>query len=371
MRVAFLISAAHGGGAEVVVRRWSEFLVRRGHDVFLYTYASPGSAGEVPPEVTHRHLPARSKIGKQLSLPRMLARHLRADRVDVLVSSLTYSNLVALVGSMLSGASPPVVIVEHNVPSVYLNLRGRPGRIQRALARRLYRRAAAAIGVSHAVGADLMTGYRVPAHRMYVLPNPVNEMPSPDQRTRARERRGLTVGFVGRISEQKCPLLFVDVLQELGRRGEDARGAVIGDGPLKDQMAAYAERAGVPLDFRGWNEPWTSAAADISCVVLASSIEGLGNVLIEAASAGIPSVAASSALGVADAILPGLTGVLALSSEPADLADAILAATYVRIDPDVVRGWLDRFLASNAGEQLETILNRIHRAEMADGLAAD
>ena len=80
--------------------------------------------------------------------------------------------------------------------------------------------------------------------------------------------------------------------------------------------------------------------------------------LTEAAAAGIPCVAPSSALGVADAIVPGLTGVLALSARPEDLADGVLEATALP-SPVALEGWLSRFSDSSAVDGLERVLKRV------------
>ncbi len=51
--------------------------------------------------------------------------------------------------------------------------------------------------------------------------------------------------------------------------------------------------------------------------MLSSFVEGFGNVLVEAALVGVPFVSMSRALGVADAIVPGMTGFLCFSDTPA------------------------------------------------------
>jgi glycosyltransferase involved in cell wall biosynthesis len=84
-------------------------------------------------------------------------------------------------------------------------------------------------------------------------------------------------------------------------------------------------------------------------VLLPSPCEGFGNVLVEAAAAGVPSVAISSALGVADAVVPGLTGELALSDDPGDVADAVEKAATLSVDAGA---WLERFSVDNSVELL-------------------
>ena len=63
----------------------------------------------------------------------------------------------------------------------------------------------------------------------------------------------LRLGFVGRLVYQKNPLLFLEVLAEVVRRGRAARAIIVGDGPVKEEMLQKAEQLGVAslIDWRG------------------------------------------------------------------------------------------------------------------------
>ena len=77
---------------------------------------------------------------------------------------------------------------------------------------------------------------------------------------------------------------------------------------------------------------------------------------------GIPSVAASEALGVADAIVPGITGELARSGSPADFADAVERAMC--LDLSGIDRWLRRFSMQESGLILEhVLLDRLGRRQ--------
>ena len=82
----------------------------------------------------------------------------------------------------------------------------------------------------------------------------------------------------------------------------------------------------------------------------------------EAAARGVPSVAVSTALGVADAIIPGVTGELSLDDDPASIADAVEAAAG--LDVHDVDAWLERFSADSSGALLEQTIDyaRLTRA---------
>ncbi|MGO4691449.1 glycosyltransferase [Glaciibacter sp. 2TAF33] len=170
--------------------------------------------------------------------------------------------------------------------------------------------------------------------------------------------RGIQIVVVCRLVPQKRPLLAIEAAAELARRGISVEIMTFGDGPLLGDLADAADRVGVDFWHRGWVENWFAALDDNAVVVLPSDREGFGNVLVEAAAAGYPAVAVSGALGVADAIVPGITGELALSANPVDLADAILRAADLPLDRALIEPWLRRFSVEASGSALESVLAR-------------
>jgi glycosyltransferase involved in cell wall biosynthesis len=178
-----------------------------------------------------------------------------------------------------------------------------------------------------------------------VVQNPIFDS-SPESKNRAcpaiPER--LHVAIVGRLVEQKRPHLFLAVLSELAQHGISVRGTVIGDGPLRVATEHQASQLGLDVSFVGWQEPWWEAASDIDCVVATARVEGLNLVLVEAAARGIASVASSRALGVADALIPGVTGELAMTDRPADYAASVIRATSRPMPSDhTLSAWLEHF----------------------------
>jgi glycosyltransferase involved in cell wall biosynthesis len=358
LRVAFVIAEVAGGGAERVVWAWAEELVTCAENVSLYTF-DPAVTGSVDTRgLAWRNFRWRSRLTKPIELALRLRRAIRADGIAVVVSSTSYPNLVVLLATRLLPASqrPAVVVVEHNVPSVMLAQQGRAARIQLVLARRCYRAADAAIGVSHAVVADLVGGLRVAHEHAFFVPNPIVTRRQPH--AHVPEGATLRIGFVGRVTAQKLPLRLVDCARALRRRGVDATLIVVGSGELDGRLAAYAEAHGVAARHVGWAADWTVHAPEMDVLLLPSSIEGFGNVLVEAAAAGIPAVAPSTALGVADAILPGITGELAISGDADHLADAVLEAARRPVDPAIVDGWLNRFSSEASARILIEVIRQ-------------
>ena len=364
MHLAIVTPNLHGGGAEAIAREWIGELHGQGHSITVYAYGREQPSVEVPDDVRIHRLSAGGGPLRPARMPRWLGRQIRRDEPDVVLSLMTFSNVISLLALKTgSGASVPLLISEHNVQSIQAVNVHRRQRLTNWMARRLYRRANGALAVSHPVAAELVCAFHVPAQAVFVVPNPAAASSPAIREPERRVPAELHLVLVGRLAPQKRPHLFLDVLHELEQRGIAVRASVIGDGPLRESTELKASQLGLTVAFLGWREPWWEAVSDlVDCLVLTANAEGLANVLVEAAAAGIPSVASSRALGVADAIVPGITGELALGDSPEAYADAVLRAASLELNAPVdIGAWLARFSSANSTATLIAALDAIRQ----------
>jgi glycosyltransferase involved in cell wall biosynthesis len=356
MRIGVLLHDLAGGGAEPVARSWAAGLADLGHEVvfLLYGRAATDHGGDGVRAVA---FPGRggSTASRWVLLPWWVRREAGRRNLHVVLSVLDFSNVVALLAGL--GGSRAVVISEHAVPSLLWRHRGASGVIKGVAARLLYRRADAVVAVSHAVATDVRVALSVPADRLVVLSNPVVRPPATQApgAPAAPERRVL---LVGRCAPEKRLDRALEVVRELRSRGLDWGCCVLGDGPLRPSLERMAQTWGLPVEFAGWVSPWQVRARPGDVLLLTSDLEGFGNVLVEAAAAGIPAVAPSPALGVADAVLPGVTAVLSPTNRVEDLADAVVQAAGLQVSSPAVETWLQRFTPDRAARVLEGVLGR-------------
>src|SRR5487761_347573 len=137
--------------------------------------------------------------------------------------------------------------------------------------------------------------------------------------------------FVGRLVERKGVTHLIDAV---GRISTDVRArlTVIGEGPERAALEAQAAAAGLDggVDFRGrvddqdLQDAYAAAAVLVlpSIVDARSDTEGLGVVLLEAMSCGVP-VVGSRAGGITDIIEDEESGLLVPPADPALLASAL------------------------------------------------
>jgi glycosyltransferase involved in cell wall biosynthesis len=145
----------------------------------------------------------------------------------------------------------------------------------------------------------------------------------------ARERLGLPAGApvivcLGNFTPTKGQAVIVDAMVPLAARFPGIRAVLAGDGP---ELSALRERAaargvaGSVLFPGSFNDPWDLLrAADV--FALASEIEGLPLVVLEAMSQGVP-VVATDVGGMPEAVIDGVTGLLIQPRDSAGLAEAI------------------------------------------------
>jgi len=141
---------------------------------------------------------------------------------------------------------------------------------------------------------------------------------------------------VGRLVEKKGFAHLVEAVAMLRRRGRPARCWLIGDGPerkaIERQTAQLA--VGDAVELKGWlsQEELTKAYGQAAALVAPSVVardgdmDGLPNVVVEAAAVGVPLVTTDVG-GLPDLVRDGETGLVAKPGDAADLAaklDAVL-----------------------------------------------
>ena len=135
--------------------------------------------------------------------------------------------------------------------------------------------------------------------------------------------------FAGRhIPEKRVPAI-VPALARARETIPELRAEILGDGPERPKVVRAVKEAGLQqaVDVPGFvaAERVDDALAHAEMMVLPSSREGYGMVVVEAAARGTPSVVVAAPDNAATELIEeGVNGVIAPSADPRDLAAALV-----------------------------------------------
>lgn len=298
-------------------------LLARVHPTTTVVIGPGGQEGDAAAEVAshdlaqpYRTVRAPGAVQPTRRTARLVLEVAREHRPDVLVlgASWPLGELAPRLGRELG---VPVVALSHGLEAGLASVRLGP------LVRRATRGLAALTTISD-WAEDRLTPH-VRADRIVRVPPGVDVTrfhPEVDGRP-LRAAWGVPagaplVGCVSRLVPRKGQDTLLEVWPEVRRRHPDAWLALVGEGPLGDDLArdaaALGPGAGVVLPGRvAWDDlPAAHAAADVFAMpcrtrLLGTDVEGLGIVYLEAQAVGRPAIAGRSG-GAPEAVQDGRTG---------------------------------------------------------------
>jgi glycosyltransferase involved in cell wall biosynthesis len=325
----------------------------------------PGPAHyRLPDGVGFVGLPHYASLARPGAVLASLARSLRIcwralDDVDVAWVFGPYPHAVALVLLALARRRGVALGVRQDFPA-YVRSR-RPGRRWMHLAADLLElcwRVLARFVPVLVVGPELLCSY---GHAPQVQAITVSLITEDDvaagERAAARSYDGApTLLSVGRLDEEKNPLLLADVLAHLRRAGRAWRLVVCGEGPLEQALAQRLRELGVSeaATLRGHvplHEGLLELYRQSHAFLHVSRTEGFPQVLLEAFASGVP-VVATAVGGV-----PAGVGDAALLVAPDDARSAAVALARLLTEPALrarlIRAGLERARAHTLEREVE------------------
>jgi glycosyltransferase involved in cell wall biosynthesis len=324
-------------GAELTMFRIIEDLHARGLRVRSALYGS--KAAEIS-----RQFPALNPVILPVTRTRSvivpLARLLRRERPDVLLSALTMTNCAAAAGAMLSATSTAVVLTEHNPVVARCRHQGARRMAYLRLLRTSYRMAHAVVAVSSGVGDEIsrITGGAV---RARIIHNPVaTKGPEPCETPPhpwLESGQPPCIMGIGRLRPEKNFALLLEAFADLAR-ARPCRLIILGEGTERARLEALRDQLGLHdrvllPGFVPRPGDWLQHAALFVC---SSAYEGFGNVIVEALECGVSVVSTDCPFGPAEILAGGTFGRLV----PNDRSDLLATAMAESLDQPMAQEML-------------------------------
>ncbi len=207
---------------------------------------------------------------------------------------------------------------------------------------RCVRSADRVVAVSSPIAARMRSS-AVRPERIEIVKNAV-PLRKPYDRNHAQSLLGLDpnsrwAGWVGRLSVEKDPVLFVSALREVLRAGDllNVRGVIVGDGPLRSavELAGADLIASGQLKMAGQVADAGQTLSALDVLVNTSVTEGTPMVVLEGMQVGIPVVAPP--VGGLPELLRDNAGRLTTDRSAVSVADAIRSILQDRVFEALLR----------------------------------
>jgi glycosyltransferase involved in cell wall biosynthesis len=317
-RIVLLQSGLGAGGAEKIVNMIAKHRCSKGDDVHVIAIKGKpeDSFFEYPQNVkVHSMFGDEPETGSRItsSLRKIiwLRRTFQSIQPDLILSFLTKMNF--LCACSLLWSKPTFLVSERNNP-----LRQKSGKIWRHLLKFTFARADYIVMQTNGAMSILNGSAKKKA---VIIPNPSLAL----GQTTSTKDPTLDLVAVGRLTHQKGFDILIRALAKVKDTHPKISLTIWGEGEERDPLATLIAENNlannislpgnttVPMD-------WVNSA---KIFVLSSRYEGFPNVLAEAMSAGMPSIAVNCDWGPSDLIESGKNGLLAPLEDPNALANAI------------------------------------------------
>ena len=360
-RIALFFSSFRPGGVErVQINLAGEFL-RRGHQVDLVVVRVEGKLISQAPEGARI---VNLDAARTLAAIPALARYLRENRPDALLSAQTHNNCAAVAARRLAKCACRLTLSEHNDMQMVLKSPSIKEKMRPFMARFFYRHADGIVAVSQGTAEALSAAAGLPIGKIRTIYNPVV---TPELLRMAKEKPGHpwlekkknpVIISVGRLEPQKNYSALLAAFA-LARKEIESNLLILGEGSERKKLEARANDLGISsfINMPGFQPNPFSYLSHADVFTLSSQWEGLSNVIIEALACGTPVVSTNCPSGPAEILMDGKYGTLVPVGDAQAMARAILDTIDHPPDSALLRSRAEDFSVEKIADQyLEVLL---------------
>lgn len=260
-----------------------------------------------------------------------LARYLKKERPDLLISGMELPNVMAVIAIWISRVQTVLVISFHGMFKDF-DKRTLKRSIEITIARLLFPYADHIVVVTPEVALDTANIYGLPLEKCKVITSPI-----PLQKIRVLAKEPVNHPFfeeeipvilgIGRLHRIKDFRTLINGFAKLYKKHE-ARLIILGEGEMRKNLEVQIKRLNLTnvIDLPGFVENPYKYLKRADVFVLSSLSEGVGRVLVEAVVLGCPIVATDCAEGISEFVDRERYGKIVPVGDANQMAEAIQIA---------------------------------------------
>lgn len=301
--ISIIITKLNGGGAERCASNLSIELSKK-YNVFLVVFDASDITYPYAGTLIDLKIPkAQNSFSRYLGVIRRAwqIRKLKKDHnIEASISLLEGPNLV----NVLSKWKEKTIVSVRNNMSKQAG-----GRIARAIIKFASKKADLTVSLSKMVGKDLVDNFAANPDKVVTIYNHVDkellEHQSSDTNLKLDSSKKYVVAM-GRMHHQKGHWHLIKAFSMVAKVCPDLNLLILGTGPLKDNLTKLVDELGINdrVVMPGYITSPHSYFKECEIFVLSSLYEGLGNVLLEAESFGLPIISTDCQSGPREILAP-------------------------------------------------------------------
>jgi glycosyltransferase involved in cell wall biosynthesis len=308
------------------------------------------------------------KIAPEIQYLRSFQRYLNSCHPDIVLSALTYANLVALWARNRVAPEVPVVVSERIALSRHCSAeptyRKWRWRYLPPLVSGSYPDADAIVAVSNHVADDLSSICNLPRSSISTIYNPVvddhliTQARVPLNHPWFSSHGPPVILGIGRLTQQKDFQTLIRAFSRLRTRRE-ARLLILGEGKQREALEQLVDelRLGADVQLPGFVDNPFQYMSNAAALALSSEYEGLPGVLIQALACGCPVVSTDCPGGSAEILCDGQYGPLVPVGNAVALCEALESVIDNPIDKSLLIGRAEQFSVDSAADSYLRILD--------------
>lgn len=293
MKLTFVTSTLHAGGAERVISLLANSFCQKGYEVEIVCINKHLVFYPIDEKVKVWFAEDEVKSLSILKKMMWLRKHINSEKPDVVIAFMLEVYCVTL--ASLIGVSVPVISSERIDPHFFGRAKGL---LRWLLLRRTTHLVVQTVRIKDFYSAKLQS-------RTTIIPNPVTDKVFSLTPTLKQKR----IIAVGRLAYQKNYPMMFRAFAKVHHDFPDWQLVVYGNGPQKEEIRGVIERLGMEghIILAGKSDHVVEEMNKSSLFVMSSDYEGMSNALLEAVCVGLP-VLSTDVSGARDLITEGVNG---------------------------------------------------------------
>ncbi|NQX83082.1 MAG: glycosyltransferase [Flavobacteriaceae bacterium] len=305
MRLGILIYSLSGGGAERVVSYLLTHCISKEIDVHLIMM-NTGVNYDIPKSTRIHYIensnPNEHGVIKALKIPFLAYKYARLVKKLELTHSLSFltrPSFINVLSRFFTSYKFKVITNERAFPTLQYSYKGFQSWFNKKMIKSLYKKSEAVISNSNGNANDLISNFKVPSDKMYVIHNPIDldKISDINPKEDFFDATKFNIITIGRLDIGKNHKMIINAINKLNNT--NIHLYIIGSGPMQSELEDLVEKLNLKnqVFLLGYQANPYGYLKSANLFAFGSNHEGFPNVLLEAMACNIPIISTNCQSG--------------------------------------------------------------------------